>query len=478
MEFEELVYLKSHPTWKLLSADNAPMVISFFYHAFIRPGVRTYREEDLITELDDHLFHIRQIAGEKEYPRLAREYLDEWVQPDRAYLRKYYPEVGDEPEFDLTPASEKAIEWLRTLRPKAFVGTESRLQTIFQLLRDVTQATETDPTVRIADLEAQRQTIDAEIARVRGGHLNPFDATQVKEHYLEIEETARRLLADFRQVEENFRQLDRQARERIATSHQSKGALLDEIFGEEDTILKSDQGRSFRAFWGFLMSRERQLELQSLVAKVIALDPVQTLERDPLLPHLKFRLMEAGDKVQKTTSALVEALRRFLDDQAWLENKRIMDLVRSIERRAVELRANPAKDPAFFWMDDVRAEIELPLERGLFVPVTDTGLLDSIVLEGEADFSVDALYLQHFVDRELLKTRIRRLLQEMTQVSLADICVRHPLEKGLSELLAYLQIATQDGRAAIDEDVRQTIAWQDAGGQTRQANIPRIIFAR
>jgi len=189
-------------------------------------------------------------------------------------------------------------------------------------------------------------------------------------------------------------------------------------------------------------------------------------------------LMEAGDKVQKTTSALVEALRRFLDDQAWLENKRIMDLVRSIERRAVELRANPAKDPAFFWMDDVRAEIELPLERGLFVPVTDTGLLDSIVLEGEADFSVDALYLQHFVDRELLKTRIRRLLQEMTQVSLADICVRHPLEKGLSELLAYLQIATQNGRAAIDEDVRQTIAWQDAGGQTRQANIPRIIFAR
>ena len=41
---------------------------------------------------------------------------------------------------------------------------------------------------------------------------------------------ARRLLSDFRQVEDNFRQLDRCMREKIATSAKSKGGLLDEIF--------------------------------------------------------------------------------------------------------------------------------------------------------------------------------------------------------------------------------------------------------
>ena len=71
-------------------------------------------------------------------------------------------------------------------------------------------------------------------------------------------ETARGLLADFRQVEENFRQLDRQVRERITRFEGGKGEVLSDIFDEHDSIAGSDQGRSFRAFWDFLMSPSRQ----------------------------------------------------------------------------------------------------------------------------------------------------------------------------------------------------------------------------
>ncbi len=72
---------------------------------------------------------------------------------------------------------------------------------------------------------------------------------------------ARELLTDFREVEYNFRQLDRRVRERIALWEGSKGALLEEIMGERDLIADSDQGRSFRAFWDFLLSSRRQEEL-------------------------------------------------------------------------------------------------------------------------------------------------------------------------------------------------------------------------
>ena len=59
---------------------------------------------------------------------------------------------------------------------------------------------------------------------------------------------AKALLSDFRQVEQNFRDLDRGVREQIATFDGEKGALLDTIFGEHDVIVESDEGKSFRAF--------------------------------------------------------------------------------------------------------------------------------------------------------------------------------------------------------------------------------------
>lgn len=44
--------------------------------------------------------------------------------------------------------------------------------------------------------------------------------------------------------------------------------------GERDAIADSDQRRSFRVFWGFLMSSCRQGELSALLERVLSLEPV------------------------------------------------------------------------------------------------------------------------------------------------------------------------------------------------------------
>jgi len=41
--------------------------------------------------------------------------------------------------------------------------------------------------------------------------------------------------------------------------------LLDDILGNRDVISDSDQGKSFRAIWDFLMSPDRQSELTELI---------------------------------------------------------------------------------------------------------------------------------------------------------------------------------------------------------------------
>ena len=88
---------------------------------------------------------------------------------------------------------------------------------------------------------------------------------RLRERFLQAIDTARALLADFRQVEQNFRDLDRRVRERVAGWEGSRADVLEEVFGQRDSIAESDQGRSFRAFWDFLMSPAHQGELSELL---------------------------------------------------------------------------------------------------------------------------------------------------------------------------------------------------------------------
>jgi len=77
---------------------------------------------------------LRDRLGADAYPKRALDYLNDWASPEKGWLRKFYRQGSDEPHFDLTPATEKAIVWLDALTERSFVGTESRLLTLFELL--------------------------------------------------------------------------------------------------------------------------------------------------------------------------------------------------------------------------------------------------------------------------------------------------------------------------------------------------------
>jgi len=468
---------RGHPGWRLLAADHAPMIIGFLHATFIQPNVRTMSQEALVARLDDWLYQLRHRDGADAYPRAAAQYLDIWADDEHAWLRKYYPPDGDEPCFDITPATEKAIDWLASLKQRQFVGTESRLMMVFELLRQMTEGTELDPSARIAELERRRAHIDAEIESVRAGNVSLMDPPQVKDRFQQMAATARGLLSDFREVEENFRKLDREIRERIATWEGSKGLLLDEIFGERDAIRDSDQGASFRAFWDLLMSPQRQDELSSMLEKVFDLPAVLELEPDRRLLRVHHDWLEAGEVAQRTVARVSGQLRRYLDDQAWLENRRIMQLIRRIEHHAVALRNDPLEGFAME-IDASAPSIELPLERPLFKPPHKPRIASQVVSEGEADVSTDALFDQVHVDKTELRTRIRKMLQTRAQISLADLVDAHPLEHGLAELVAYMSLASDDPKAVIDDVRSQTLVWRDPARGARQATLPLILFTR
>lgn len=468
---------RTHPAWRLLRADSAPLVAAFLNRVFIEPNVRVMPQADLAEALEDELYGLRERVGADKFPKPALDYLNDWADNDKGWLRKFYPPGSDEPHFDLMPATEKAIAWLGGLSERTFVGTESRLLTLFELLKQMVEGSETDAETRIAELRKRRDEIDARIQRIRDGDLEVLDETALKDRFQQFLQLARELLTDFREVEHNFRTLDRRVRERIARWQGGKGELLEEIMGERDNIAESDQGRSFRAFWDFLMSRTRQEELSELLEQVLDLPPVARDEPDPRLRRVHYDWLEAGEHTQRTVARLSQQLRRFLDDQAWLENRRIMDILHGIEAKSLDLR-QAAPDGNYFYIDGTAADIELPLERPLYNPPIKP-LIDDIELEsGEAEVDASVLYSQTIIDKEKLAGYLRKALQARTQISLRELLALHPLEQGLAELVAYLQMAGERTQTVVDEDERDEVEWLTREGHSRRARFPRVIFVR
>jgi hypothetical protein len=478
-----------HPAWRLLVSQHAPLVASFLHRAFVTPNVRAMAEADLVEALEDELYELREQFGVAEYPKSAREYLNDWAAPDKGWLRKFYKPGTDEAQFDLTPATEKAMAWLASLTERPFVGTESRLLTLLALLEQISAGTETDAARRVEILRRKRDEIDFEIERAAAGSAPMLDDTAIKDRFLQFQQLARELLADFREVEHNFRQLDRTVREKISLWEGSKGALLDDIMGERDAIGDSDQGRSFRAFWDFLMSSRRQEELSALLDDVLVLPAVVALKPEARTRRVHHDWLEAGEHTQRTVAQLSQQLRRFLDDRAFLENRRILDLLRGIETKALGLRDRWSM-PGPMSMAAMDADIQLPMERPLFTLTIKSRLLEPALDAAEENIDTARLFDQFVVDKSRIRESLRRALRDQPQITLHAMLETEPLQQGLAELVAWLELAHADNlgsgmgapRAIIDEAVEEPIHWQthDARGEPveRLARLPRVIFLR
>ena len=471
----------THPAWRLLRYERAPLAIAFLHHCFVRPNTRAVTEDAAVELLDDLLYALRSDEPDRDRAsKPARDYLMEWASDERGFVRRYYPLGSEEPHFAVTPGAERAMVWLESLGRSSFVGTESRLLTAIELLRQLDIGTDTSAEVHLNDLHQRRRDIDEEIARVEAGDVRLLDDRAVAERFQQFHALARELLADFRQVEENFRTLDRSVRERIAQWDGSKGQLLGEVFGERDVIASSDQGASFRAFWEVLSSVSNQDELTGRLGRVMSLEPIVALGPDRRVRRIHHDWFNAGDHTQRTVAALTAQLRRFIDDKTWLENRRIVEILRLVEQHAIAIRDRPPAGQ-FGFVASMTADIKLPMERRLANPPGSTSIdVDELLAPVDADLT--ALFADSGIDTMALADHVDDLLVDRTQVTLAEVCTHHPLAAGLAELVAYLQLGDDRFDRAFLNEHRDRIPLagtaDDDDPTTRVVDMPRVVFVR
>ena len=475
LDFQEIRYrLQNHSVFRLLRKDRVAFILAFLIFAFKTRQRSDIPEYELVTELSSYVDMLRLTTGEGELTLDARAALEDWA--NDGILRRFYVPRADEPRYDLTPEAERAIEWMQGLTSRQFVGAESRLLKIFDILREVVFGASPDREERIKELERRRSQIDKEIERLRSGSGAVMDSTRIKERYFELEDTARRLLADFKQIEQNFRDLDRSVRAERLAQERPRGSVLKDIFELRDAIMAGDQGRSFAAFWAFLMSAEKQAELEGLVERLLALPDLQGIERTYSLDLFKPHLVEAGARVQGMTHRLNEDLRRFIDDQNIREVRRVAQLVVDVRRLALAARDNPPTERVFMEIEG-DPDLNLVMDRPLYEPQAPVHISSVPGELGATNFDLEPLFDQDQVDIAVLRERISGALRGKPQVSLEEIVRQYPVDGGISELLGYLALASRTGAASVDQGRTTTIrVGNRRTGRELRVRAPTVIF--
>lgn len=474
MNYEKALSLyRNDKTLQLLRAEHFPLLVGFFHLVFKQQDSISYPQNVLQSHLGDYLYALEK-QNIRDYDKQPAEYLSRWAQ--QGYLRRYY-ETADEPLYELSPATENALKWLEDLNKQQFVGTHSRLLQFFHLLQQIVNTT-SGPYERIRQLQAERDKIDREIEQIQQGNFVKPSDTQIKENYFLAEETARRLLADFRQVEENFRELDTQTRHTIIKSSLAKADLLDSVFEQQDHLWNTDQGKSFRAFWEFLMSEQMQNDLENLLEKLNDIPVIREIKKEQTVDRIKTNLVDAGDKVNRSNDGLIEQLRKFVEQKNLSESKHILRSIEEIEDLLLEHKESAASRDSLLEIEGLFKPV-FTMERPLFSPPRVVSFEKTDIPEGLSEADTKLLFEQFYVDIDELKNNIRQVLRTKTQAALSELIDIYKPQKGVVEILGYMQIASTDRKHLIDRESEEKLNIENKESNEKYSlTAPVVIFNR
>lgn len=474
---------------RLLRSGHAAMSISFLHKMFRQQNRLQIPLTELTEKLADYLASLGFLEDSEEqqtlsyvssdYHERADTYLKRWADDDNRFLFINVDEKTHEPYATLTRHTEKVFQALELLREKDFVGTESKLVDLFTKVQELVQRTNEDPEERIKALQEKRRQIEDEIRLIRQtGEVPVYEPWQIKSRWADIERLSKELSGDFREVEENFKEIYKTISHRHADASLSKGQLLRLTFDALEELKSNDQGKSFYAFWEFLMDDEKQQQLTDMLQQVYdLLDKTDVPYEGRQLLQLKYMLHAAGIKVLETNQLLGYKLSRIVVEKERGNRRKTRDLLSQILQQAIQHADRHEKKEWQVYIDD-RPQLALPMERRLGDRPADN---EFGTAPQAATLSVAQLTELHrlmddgSIDKAELQQRIDTLLTQHRQVSLKQVVDHYGCSKGLAEVLAYVSLAVQRRQTSIQPQVAEDILF-DAARQ-KYLQVPQIIFS-
>lgn len=479
--------LTSSPAVQMIRMRNAHWVLPFLYQTFKsenklsipEPVLTSVLAEELRTHAEgtEDLEEARIEFGEDEESR-ARKYLLNWVQKR---LLQDFPDADAVTQYQLSSHTEKVFQWLQSLEKRQFVGTESRFRFLFQTLKEMVEYTEDNSAARLEDLKNKRAEIDKEIKKLEMGYQpEVFSNAQVKERLDWFIRLSYELLSDFREVEDNFKGIHRAIVEQHTKAEASKGAIVGFAFGAYDELRKSDQGKSFYAFWDFLISRSGQEEWKQMTDSLLEL----LLERgidanDNYIRNVKSLLLQQGRSVYDANDKMAEKLSRIITEKEIARHRRLRQQISSIKELVFQLMDEPKVDAGLSTSGS--AEIRMSMERRLTLmpkqapPAVKQPANAAEKVEDLERFN--RMLNTAFIDKKKLWSQVEEVLEKHQTATLREIIDTVGLEHGVGEVVSYFSfLKEKSSRVQALPDMKELIPLDKA--QTRFIEVPYLLFSR
>jgi hypothetical protein len=471
-------------TLRLVSARNAPLVLGFLQGAFKESNRQTVEEEDLELLLEKYLQQNGAgedpEAGEETPDNRARLYLNLWCRDTHGYLRKVFSPEGGCYVYQLTRHSEKVLQWLRELRTGERVGhvtTESRFARIFNEFKTLYEQTRDDPHARETALLAKRDAIDAEIAQIRAtGKAVTLSPEQVKDRLIDLEEMIEAFLADFRAIEDHFKEQAAQIQEIHLKRGRSKGDIVMFALDAGETLRNSEQGKSYYGFREIIRSLESREALDAWIADAAKLAREAGADAqayETLMERLNTRM----SIVQESYFRIAAQLRRVVEESAAQDTIRLLDSIGAVKTAMLARRDTPPEgdfieiDEGVSWSNLMEVSFHEKSEEVVFARMAGKPE------ENEADVADAVRRIGRPLDIERFRRTVARHLAGCDQIALPTLLETEPLRDGAVDLVAYLTVAADDPRHMID-DAREEEIDLNRPRHPRGATMNRIIFQK
>lgn len=450
---------RSDPAWLLLASRNGPLTI-----ACLKLMVDAHPEG---IEFEDAVENLAQLfadfANDSEFDfddnhaLAARRELRQWIK--RGLI------VERDGQMLATDALQRALRFVDALEDQTMTSTASRLATVQRAIETLEAQLTRNQQARAAAIEARIKTLQGELAAVESGDFEVLAGRPAEEGIREVYQLAISLRADFRRVEDSFREADRSLRQRIIGQQQNRGEVVDELLDGHEALVQTNEGQVFDGFYQQLV-KSAELEmmkqrLRSILESESCNNALQRKQKGDLR-LLVSRLVQESERVIQARARSERDVRGFLKSGLADEQIRVGAILQEIFRVAMEVdwtsqktRRLPSPLPPV-----TIANSNLPLVERLLVKEIGGDAdeeLDFTITEAEPEELEDEFWQAwEALDRvELFESTVAHLQAKGKPLTLGELAEALPPTHDLETLAFWLTMAREAGIEPGDD--RETI---------------------
>jgi hypothetical protein len=266
-----------------------------------------------------------------------------------------------------------------------------------------------------------------------------------------------------------------------AAQEGSKGAMLGAALDARDELDRTRQGQSFNHFFEELRDAQRSRQFEEGVHSLLDImnERQVSFTNENLLLRLYRHLLHEAQPVLEANRRIADRITRIVAENAshnrLLLRQRLAEVKQLLLQPAFQ-ETSTGTDQSFWEMDSPEADIRLPLEKTLKLQAGEQKMSFQLP-QKSADIKPDILLSDDLSVTLRLENQITEALETEVQTTLATLTKQFPMQEGLSELLAYLNIAARSrNRHFFDPAEVDLIALNVENEQF--ADGPRVFFVK